>query len=252
MFAQIKKKRKLEKGFVLVELVIAIIVVAVLSGVAVPAYFTLTGRARAAADTQNASVLNSATMNYAALEDKNTSDIFQGIATDNARMQALVSGGYLKQIIPAVQQNASFKWDIQGQLWYVSVNDSPPPLTPLGSTFQEISAGMLKKIVDHYNLTGYYGRTWGDYRYTDIGLVPSDWTAPVNHIIYTPKGSSFTIKPEDGYTFFVNRLNGQTIKMKSTYNYYLIYDVLTQKWYYYSIDAANAIDINTLKVEATK
>jgi prepilin-type N-terminal cleavage/methylation domain-containing protein len=111
------KKGRLENGFVLVELLIAIIVISVLSGVAVPTYFSLANRSRIAADKQSISILNNATKTYAVAEDINKADIFDGIATDDARMQALVNSGYLKAKATPQEKGAVFQWDIASQEW---------------------------------------------------------------------------------------------------------------------------------------
>lgn len=121
-------------------------------------------------------------------------------------------------------------------------------LTPLGSNFKEISASMISLIVQKYNSMGNYGRNWGDYSYTDLGLDPNDWKDPVEHIIYKPGGSDLRIKPEDGYSFTVNSISGEEKILKASYNWDLVYNNVNKKWYYHSVAESNEIDINTLNV----
>jgi hypothetical protein len=102
---------------------------------------------------------------------------------------------------------------------------------------------MQKKEAD----TGSYGRTWGDYRYTDLGLDPADWSKPINHIYYRPSGEDLLITPEQGYTIVVNDLNGNEKNLHSSLNWNLVYSEKDGQWYYHSIKEENKIDISALK-----
>ena len=123
--------------------------------------------------------------------------------------------------------------------------------TPLGSTFEEITANMIALIKQKFQNSGSYGRTWGNYAYTDLGLDPDDWDKAVDHIIYKPSGSSLRIRPEDGYSFTFTTADGTTKTITSSYHWDLIYSETTQKGYYHSVSANNEIDINTLTTTKT-
>ena len=93
---------------------------------------------------------------------------------------------------------AVFSWDFADQTWRLYVEDAPVALSPLGDDFPDISTAMIKLIVDRVAAKGSYGRTWGDYAYTDLGLNPSDWKNPIQHTCYMPGGANLSIRPEDG------------------------------------------------------
>ncbi|ADO84339.1 type IV pilin protein [Ilyobacter polytropus] len=121
-------------------------------------------------------------------------------------------------------------------------------LTSLGSTFEEISSAIISLMETLVMETGKYGRTWGDYRYTDLGLDPEEWAEAIDHIYYKPSGSTLLIEPEDGYTFIVTDSDGNTRELSSTLNWNLIYDDSDGNWYYHTVDEDNIIDISTLQV----
>jgi Flp pilus assembly pilin Flp len=120
------------------------------------------------------------------------------------------------------------------------------PLTPLGDNFAEISVSMIDKIIAKYQSSGKYGRNWGDFAYTDLGLDPNDWKNPVEHIYYKPGGANLSIRPEDGWSFNVTGTDGSKKVMKASYNWNLTYNDANKKWYYHTIAPENEIDINTL------
>ena len=122
------------------------------------------------------------------------------------------------------------------------------PLTSLGSTFAEISSAMIGLIQQFDDENGGYPRSWGDYKYTDIGLDPEEWNQGYEGIIYTPVGNRVQITPEDGYTFYVTDLNGEEQSLPASYNWSLVYSMENATWYYHSMDVGNEIDISTLRV----
>ena len=107
---------------------------------------------------------------------------------------------------------------------------------------------IIKKIQDNYAQTGKYGRTWGTYAYSDIGLSASDLASPIDHIIYSPGGSNLSIRPEVGYTFLVQSASGVDMKLPERYKWNLVHSNVTQKWYYHSIKDSNEINIETLSI----
>ena len=92
-------------------------------------------------------------------------------------------------------------------------------------------------------------RNWGEFAYTDLGLDPQDWQDPIAHIYYKPGGSLFRLRPEEGYVFVVNDINGNSRTLSYSLNWDLLYNAVDDKWYYHSISEANVIDISTLEVK---
>jgi len=128
------------------------------------------------------------------------------------------------------------------------INDTPVALSPLGSSFDDISSGMIALIIQRYENKNSYGRNWGEYSYTDLGLDPDDWKDPILNIYFKPGGSNLRIRPEEGYSFIVIDAYGTERILKSSYNWDLIYSDVNKKWYYHTIADGNEIDISTLVV----
>ena len=120
--------------------------------------------------------------------------------------------------------------------------------TDFENSFSDTASYLIEKIEDHFAETGRYGRTWDTYAYTDIGLNPDDWTAPIQHVVYSPSGANLYIRPEVGYTFNVQSVSGVTMKLPERYKWNLIYSSIQDKWYYHTISQSNEINIDTLSV----
>jgi prepilin-type N-terminal cleavage/methylation domain-containing protein len=240
---------KNKKGFTLVELIIVIAVLAVLAAIVTPLTVNAVERSKTAADQATLSALNTTTLKYGLDENKLGGDIFAGFNTDQARMQELVDKGFLSAAVAPQHAGTAFLWQSAQQKWAFADSATTPPLTSLGSSFTEISNAMIDLITQRYISMGRYGRNWGDYAYTDLGLKPSDWANPVLHIYFKPGGSLLRIRPEQGYTFYIKDLQGNTKKLPYSYSWDLIHDAQDNKWYYHSVAAANLIDISTLEIK---
>jgi len=128
---------------------------------------------------------------------------------------------------------------------------APPPLTPLGSTFSEISTEMIRRLMDYNTRTGGWPSTWKDSRYSDLGLDPAMWgeNFPYDHITYAPTGSRVAVRPEEGYGLtMVMKSTGQEVTLWASLKWNLWYDATTSKWYFHNISPENEVDVSTLKV----
>lgn len=123
----------------------------------------------------------------------------------------------------------------------------PKPLTSLGSSFEEISKGMIDAIEAFYEKNGKYPRTGAKNRYTDIGLDPNEWKDAINGIIYTPQGDRVSINPGTGYTFSVTKVNGKQVTVSGTGK--IVYSMETDQWYSSSIKKGNEVNISSLQVK---
>ncbi len=106
------------KGFTLIEFLLVIVIIGILVTIVV-LYSVLNSinSANKAMDLEVISELNLATRTYAIEKHITSVDIFTGIGTDSARMQALVTNGDLRELVTPLQKNYSYSWDIQRQLW---------------------------------------------------------------------------------------------------------------------------------------
>ena len=237
-----------KRGFTIIELVIVLVALAILAAIAIPSFVLVIQRSKASADTASVRSLNEVTAVYRNVHNILSDDTFAGIDSDEARMQVLVDDALLEKVPQPQQKDASFQWSVEGQVWQLFVAGEVVALTALGSTFTEISSAIIDLELELKASTGSFGRSWGDYAYTDIGLNSGDWTSAVDHIIYKPGGSRLMITPETGYTFLVEDLSGTEKELPASYNWNLVYDCIGGIWYYHSIAVGNEINIDTLQV----
>ncbi len=126
-----KKKR----GFTVVEVVVVMAMLAILAFIAIPKLISIIVRAQAAADMSSVKILNDVTANYRVLNGVETGDVFAGIDSDAARMQALVDAELLAAIPKPQEKDASFQWNIGTQSWGLVVAGEAVPSTALGSSY---------------------------------------------------------------------------------------------------------------------
>ncbi len=237
-----------KKGFTLIEFIVVIAIISIISAISVISVAGYIEESQLTVDQSTVKTLNIVSKLYGIKEDTLKSDIFVGCETNEQRFEQLVSAGLLNNVVEPKHSDSEFSWLINEQVW-VLINDGVmAPLTSLGTTFDEISAAIISKINDFYFDNNHYGRTWGDYRYTDIGLDPGEWHTPVTHVYYKPSGKLLRISPEDGYHFEVDNEDGVTMILTSSSNWDLIYDAEDSTWYYHSISDDNIIDIDSLIV----
>jgi len=242
------RKLKKKAGFTLIELIIVIAILSVLALILLPSINNYVNDARNVVDKTTVRYLNNMTTLYSLSIETTPDDIFEGLNTDAQRMEFLTDEGYISPEIEPQNNENEFVWLVDEQIWVISSDNTIIPLSPLGNTFEEISLEMIELLSLRLETYGNYGRTWGDFAYTDLGLDPADWINPVNHVYYKPGGSKIAIRPEEGYSFYVKNINGTSLTLTYNLNWNLVYSNLDQKWYYHSISANNEIDISTLQI----
>ncbi|MBI9009098.1 MAG: type II secretion system protein [Tenericutes bacterium] len=237
------------KAVTIIELIAVLVILGIIAGISVFLIGRTINSARLLADQQLVNNLNSAISFYDVEHSTNT--IAESGLTDAEVFSLLVDNGYLSSTPTLSSNDSVLTWDSVNEVYKLSVGGEVLPLSPYGDTFEEIAPEIISDMQEKLADTGTYGRTWGDYRYTDLGLDPEDWDHFILHILYKPSGSSLRLDVEDGYQFVFETISGTVIVVKSTMNWSLIYSDLDGLWYYHSIDPANEIDINTLIVELT-
>jgi len=244
-----KSVLKSKSGFTLIELIIVISILSILALILIPSISNYINESKNAVDKTTIRYLNNMTTLYSISIETVSEDVFDGINTDEQRLNTLINEGYISSNTEPQNNENEFIWLVDNQIWVLSSDDEIIPLTPLGSTFGEISLEMIDLLNQRVQNYGNYGRTWGDFAYTDLGLNPADWINPVNHVYYKPGGSKIAIRPEEGYNFYVKNINGTQLTLTNRSNWNLVYSNLDQKWYYHSISANNEIDISTLQIK---
>jgi general secretion pathway protein G len=260
------------KGFTLIELIMVITLVGVLASIATPSYLNYAQRARAAQCSVDRDSAQNVIRQYCI--DHSDSEL--------TSLQQLIDAGYLRNgfncplggeyvLIPAKTAGSQYPI-IACSLHYTpqltstestSVPTPEPtpvptpvpvptptptkPLTSLGSTFEEISKGIIAGIEKFYKENGRYPRSGEKTGYTDIGLDPDEWKNAINGIIYRPEGDRILISPGSGYTLSVTNSSGKQMTISETGK--LIYSMETKQWYYSTIKKGNEVNISTLQVK---
>jgi len=125
---KMKRIRNLKKGFTLLELIIVIAIMSVLAAVIIPQVTGYIKQTQIATDTANVRVLNSVTQLYRLEDLQNDGDPFSGLTTDTARMQTLISHGYLSNTVVPLQNDIHFTWQISIQQWIMESSRIPTVL----------------------------------------------------------------------------------------------------------------------------
>jgi len=131
--------------------------------------------------------------------------------------------------------------------------DSVAPLTEFGSSFEDISNGLIQLIMEFFENRGSYPRDWADYRYDDLGLNKASWTPPINGVIYKPSGRLLRVIPDSDHKFIFNFLDSpDEFELTSRLNWDLVFNIGddssdTGCWYLNSIERRK-VDISTLRI----
>ncbi len=109
---------------------------------------------------------------------------------------------------------------------------------------EKIANDFLKRIQAFYDKNGRYPRTWGDYRFTDLGLNPQDWKGLVEGISWNPHGNEIGLanKPGDNIQVYVKDLKGNLLHLYDGWNIWC----RGGKYYFHTVAPGNEVDIRTL------
>jgi hypothetical protein len=112
----------------------------------------------------------------------------------------------------------------------------------------EIVADFMARYNEYHSTHGTWPRGWGNYRFTDIGLEPADWSGPVGGIIWTPEEDRFGLSnyPADNLQIYVTDLEGNVRKLHDDWNIWCV--AAGGKCYFHTVAPENEVDINSLVV----
>jgi Flp pilus assembly pilin Flp len=115
------------------------------------------------------------------------------------------------------------------------------------TTPQQMTADFQTRIQAFYTKNGRWPRSWGDFRFTDIGLNPADFTGLVNGVSWNPNGDKIGLAnvAGDNVQLYVKDLNGNTLHLFDTWN---IWCLASGGCYYHTVAPGNEVDISTLQV----
>ncbi|NLE74018.1 MAG: prepilin-type N-terminal cleavage/methylation domain-containing protein [Actinobacteria bacterium] len=230
-----------QSGFTLIELLVVIAVIAVIAAAAIPVFFGQRAKAVQTDCLTTRAHADRAQVIYTLEHGTHTDDFAD-----------LISEGLIDSA-PVCPSGGILSWTQEGSLYRLDCSAhgqaaSATSLTSLGSTFSDISGGLIRLIDDFYRNHGHYPRSWGDHAWEDIGLDPADWENPADNLIYKPVGNRITVTPAAGYAIEVQATDGTTRVLTSRLNWSLVYSLDTKQWYYHSIHPDNEISISTMNV----
>ncbi|MCD4826367.1 MAG: prepilin-type N-terminal cleavage/methylation domain-containing protein [Acholeplasmataceae bacterium] len=239
----------IKKGVTLIELLAVLVLIGIIAPISVVLIGNLVENTRLKADIRTVENINYAISLYDVDYPENR--ISDHSYTNEEIFNLIVEHGYLSDYPTISSKNSILEWDETLKVFKLNVSGTYIPLSPLGDTYEEIAPEMIILMQEKFSTTGSYGRTWGDYQYTDVGLDPEDWDGYILHINYRPSGSLLRLTLEPGYQFVFDTIAGTTITIRSSFNWSIIYNDLDSNWYYHSVTPENQIDIDTLIVELT-
>ena len=220
-------------GFTLVELVVVIAIVGVLLSIAAPQLAAYLEQGRKAKCLSN---------RYNIEQDERSYYLHNNapsLAIDS-RYQCASGGSY----VWLVSDPASPDYPRVGcSLHY---GQASAPLTSLGSTFTEITTGMIDLITKYYQQNNKYPADL-----SDLGLKPAEWAQPVNGLSYSysPTTGSIVVEPASGFLLTVNNLTGTKVTINPNTKKDLQYVLLDGTWHYFSnYSDKGVVDISTLQV----
>jgi Flp pilus assembly pilin Flp len=111
---------------------------------------------------------------------------------------------------------------------------------------QGIMDDFLARIQKFYDENGRYPRSWGDYRFTDIGLDPADWADSVEGIFWNPNGDKIGLgnKRGDDVQVYVTDMDGKRRHLYDGWNIWCT----GGGCYYHTVAPGNEVDISTLEI----
>ena len=122
-----------------------------------------------------------------------------------------------------------------------------PPVAKNAVTLQ-IAADFLKRMQDFHEETGHWPRSWGDYKFTDLGLDPAEWAGAIEGVYWNPNGDKIGLanRAGDDIQIYVNDLDGNRLHLYDNWNIWCVAG--SARCYYHSLAPENEVDIESLSI----
>ncbi|GEM_PF-642384 len=125
-------------------------------------------------------------------------------------------------------------------------------LTPTSQTaIQSIAMDFLARIMEYYNANGRWPSSGQTKRFTDIGLTASDWTGPVEGIVWNPNGSRLGLSnvKGDNIQVYVQTASGETLHLYDGWNIWC--EASSGQCYYHNIADGNEVVLSSIYTVTT-
>jgi Flp pilus assembly pilin Flp len=122
----------------------------------------------------------------------------------------------------------------------------PGQAESVSTGFLSIKDDFLARIQSFYDKNGQWPRTWGDYRFADLGLDAKNWKMPVEGISWNPHGEEIGLANVEGdnLQIYVNNLKGERLHLFDGWNIWC----RGGSCYFHDVAKGNEVDIKTLVV----
>ena len=118
---------------------------------------------------------------------------------------------------------------------------------PQPTAVEQIAGDFLQRIQAFHDKNGRWPRTWGDYRFADLGLDPAAWAVPVEGVYWNPHGSEVGLgnKAGDNIQIYVKDLKGSWLHLYDGWNIWC----RAEGCYFHTVAPGNEVDISTLTLK---
>jgi len=120
--------------------------------------------------------------------------------------------------------------------------------TAAPSTVPAISSDYMRRTLAYYQAKGRWPPTWGDQRFTELGLNPADWTGLVAGISWNPNGELIGLGNRAGDTtqVYVRDTGGNLLQLYDSWNIWCV--ASSGKCYYHNYPGGTEVNLNTVEI----
>ncbi len=119
--------------------------------------------------------------------------------------------------------------------------------TPAPSGIPTIANDFMRRIREYYQAHGSWPPSWGDQRYTALGLHPDDWDTPVSGIRWNPHGDSIGLAnvSGDNIQVYVRDVRGNLLRLYDGWSIWC--RAADGRCFYHSEDDGIEVDLRTVE-----
>jgi Flp pilus assembly pilin Flp len=120
--------------------------------------------------------------------------------------------------------------------------------TKAAASIQSIAQDFMARSLKYHQTTGNWPSTWGDQRFTQLGLNPADWAAPINGIAWGPHGQYIFLGnvSGDNLQVYAKDMNGNLMHLIDTWAIWC--DAVDGTCYYHTAPTGTVVDLSTIYV----